>query len=65
MRSRLSPQQDLFNVDRKPADIPTTQKGVLVSLIERLLVEALADESTPAPAANDKTREAAHEQDHA
>ena len=52
-------------MDRKPTDIPATQKSVLVSLVERLLVEALADENSPAPAVNDKTREAAHEQDHA
>ena len=65
MRPPRSRQRDLFEMHRKTTDIPTTQKSILVSLIERLLVEALADESTPAPAANDKTREAAHEQDHA
>ena len=63
MRPRPSQQRDLFKVDRKLADIPTTQKDILVSLIERLLVEALADNA--AHAANAKTREAAHEQDHA
>ena len=64
MRPPRSRQRDLFEMHRKTTDIPTTQKSILVSLVERLLVEALADEP-PAPAANDKTREAAHEQDHA
>ena len=65
MRPPQSRQRDLFEMDRKPTDIPATQKSVLVSLVERLLVEALADENSPAPATNDKTKEAAHEQDHA
>jgi hypothetical protein len=67
MRPRLSRQRDLFKVSHKPADIPTTQKDILVSLLERLLVEALADDDAAhaAHAANDKTKEAAHEQDQA
>ena len=64
MRPRPSQQRDLFKVDRKSADIPATQKDILVRLIERLLVEALADDDA-AHSANDKTKEAAHEQDHA
>ena len=47
------------------SDVPITQKAILVSLIERLLVEALADENHLVRATDDKTREAAHEQDHA
>ena len=64
MRPRPRRQADLFEADRKKSDIPTTQKDILVSLIERLLVEALADDDA-AHSANDKTKEAAHEQDHA
>jgi hypothetical protein len=41
MRPRPSRQRDLFEVDQKMSDIPTTQKPLLVSLIERMLVEAL------------------------
>ena len=65
MRPPQSRQRDLFEMDRKPTDIPTTQKSILVSLVERLLVEALADENSTAPTTNDKTREAADDQDHA
>ena len=65
MRPRPSPQRDLFKVERTTSNIPSTQKTQLVSLIQRLLVEALANDGTLAPATNDKTREAAHEQDHA
>ena len=64
MRLRLNRQRDLFEADHKAADIPTSQKTILVGLIERLLVEALADDDA-AHSANDKTKEAAHEQDHA
>jgi len=63
MRPRPSRQRDLFEVDQKMSDIPNTQKPLLVSMIERMLVEALANDGTPA--ANDKAREAADEQDHA
>ena len=65
MRPRPSRQRDLFEVERKTSDIPSTQKPLLVSLIERLLVEALANDAIVTRAANDKTREAAHEQDNA
>ena len=64
MRSRLSRQQDLFEVDQKMSDIPNTQKPLLVSLIERMLVEALADDGVATHAASDKAREVADEQDH-
>ncbi len=64
MQPRPSRQRDLFEVERKTSDIPSTQKPLLVRLIERLLVEALVDDDA-AHAANDKTKEAAHEQDHA
>jgi hypothetical protein len=46
-------------------DIPTTQKPLLVSLIERMLVEALADDGVATHAASDKAREVADEQDRA
>ena len=65
MRPRPSRQRDLFEVERKTSDIPSTQKPLLVSLIERLLVEALANDAIVTRAANDTTREAAHEQDNA
>jgi hypothetical protein len=47
------------------SDIPNSQKTLLVSLIERMLVEALADDGVATYEASDKTREAADEQDHA
>ena len=40
MRSPPSRQRDLFEVDQKMLDIPNTQKPLLVSVIERMLVEA-------------------------
>jgi hypothetical protein len=45
--------------------IPNTQKPLLVSLIERMLVESLADGGVAIYEAGVKTREAADEQDHA
>ena len=65
MRPLLSRQRDLFEVDQKMSDIPTTQKPLLVSLIERMLVEALADDGVATHAASDKAREVAVEQDRA
>jgi hypothetical protein len=47
------------------SEIPNTQKPLLVSLIERMLVEALADDGVARYEASVKTREAADEQDHA
>ena len=65
MRPLASRQRDLFEVDQKMLDIPTTQKPLLVSLIERMLVEALADDGVATHAASDKAREVADEQDRA
>lgn len=65
MRPRPSRQRDLFEVDQKMSDIPNTQKPLLVSLIERMLVEAQTNDGVATHAANDKAREAADEQDHA
>ena len=65
MRPRPSRQRDLFEVDQKMLDIATTQKPLLVSLIERMLVEALADDGVATHAASDKAREVADEQDRA
>jgi hypothetical protein len=64
MRSRPSWQRDLFEVDQKMSDVPNTQKPLLVGLIERMLVEALADDGVATHAASDKAREVADEQDH-
>ena len=63
MRSTPSRQRDLFEVDQKMLDIPNTQKPLLVSVIERMLVEALADDDATY-AANVEAREVADEQDH-
>ena len=63
MRSPPSRQRDLFEVDQKMLDIPNTQKPLLVSVLERMLVEALADDDAT-NAANDKAAEVADEQDH-
>jgi hypothetical protein len=65
MRPRPSRQRDLFEVDQKMLDIPTTQKPLLVSLIKRMLVEAIADDGVATHAASDKAREVADEQDRA
>jgi hypothetical protein len=46
------------------SDIPNAQKPLLVSLIERTLVEALADDGVATHAASDKAREVADEQGH-
>jgi hypothetical protein len=65
MRPRPSRERDLFEVEQKMLDILTTQKPLLVSLIERMLVEALADDGVATHAASDKAREVADEQDRA
>lgn len=65
MRPRPSRERDLFEVDQKMLDIPTTQKPLLVSLIKRMLVEAIADDGVATHAASDKAREVADEQDRA
>jgi hypothetical protein len=65
MRPLPSRQRDLFEVDQKTLDIPTMQKPLLVGLIERMLVEALADDGVATHAATDIARELADEQDRA
>ena len=61
MRALPSRQRDLFEVEQKMADIPTTRKPLLVSLIERMLVEALADDGVATHGASDIAREVADE----
>ena len=66
MQPRRHLQRSLFERDRKTPDIPASRRSTLVHLIEGLLVEALADGAdikTGTPTT--KTREVAHEQDHA
>ena len=65
MRPRPKQQRDLFEAEREVSSIPSTQKPQLVSLIERLLIEALVDDGTAIRAASDIAKEVAHEQDHA
>ena len=63
MRARPNRQRDLFEADQKMLDIITAQKPLIVSLIERMLVEALADDGITTHATSDKAREVADEQD--
>jgi hypothetical protein len=63
MRQRPSRQGDLFEADQQMLEILTAQKPLIVSLIERMLVEALADDSVATHATSDKAREVADEQD--
>jgi|GEM_PF-3045647 hypothetical protein len=63
MRARPSRQGDLFEADQEMLDIITAQKPLIVSLIERMLVEALADDGVATHAASNKAREVADEQD--
>ena len=65
MRQRPNRQGDLFEVDQKMLEIPNAQKPLLVGLIERMLVEALADDGVTTQTTSDKAREVADEQDHA
>jgi len=51
-------QEDLFKEDRKLPDILGEQRAILLQLIERLLVEALAGRSD---AANHEGAEVVHE----
>jgi hypothetical protein len=53
----------LFEADQRILQIPITQKPLLVSLIERMLSEALADQGVAQLAASDMAREAGDEQD--
>jgi hypothetical protein len=63
MRPRPSRQGDLFESDQKRLEISAAQKPLIVSLIERMLVEALADDGVATHATSDKAREVADEQD--
>jgi predicted HAD superfamily Cof-like phosphohydrolase len=65
MRPRQTQQRDLFETDRATAEIPAARRMTLVRLIERLLVEAVAECEAAAQAGGLETREAGHEQDHA
>jgi hypothetical protein len=65
MQPRHRLQRDLFEEDRKTPDIPASQRGILVRLIQGLLVEAISGASSEMRVASAQTTEAAHEQDHA
>ncbi len=65
MRPRPSRQGDLFEVDQKVLEIIIAQKPLIISLIERMLVEALAEDGVATHAASDKATEVADEQDRA
>jgi len=56
MRLRQPRQRDLFETDRTVAEIPAARRMALVRLVERLLVEAVAEREAAAQG---------HEQDHA
>jgi hypothetical protein len=65
MRARQTRQRDLFETDPATAKIPAARRTTLVHLIERLLVEAVAECPAAAQADDLETREVGHEQDHA
>ena len=65
MQPRQRLQRNLFEKEPTAPDVPAAQRSVLVRLIERLLVEALANDGGEARVATPETQEAAHEQDHA
>ena len=65
MRSRQTRQRDLFETDRATVEIPAARRMALVHLIERLLVEAIAECEAAAQADRLETREAGTEPDHA
>ena len=65
MRLRQPRQRDLFERDRTVAEIPVARRMALVRLVERLLVEAVAEREAAAQADGLEMREAGHEQDHA
>ncbi|MDH2356510.1 hypothetical protein QCM80_38625 [Bradyrhizobium sp. SSUT112] len=66
MQPRRQLQRSLFEGDRQTPEIPVSQRSTLVRLIERLLVEALADGANiEMGVPTTETREAAHEQNHA
>ena len=63
MRQRPSRQGDLFEADQKILEILAARKALIVSLIERMLVEAVTDDSVETLPTSDKAREVADEQD--
>ena len=65
MQPRHHQQGNLFEQDRETPDIPAAQRSTLIRLIEGLLVEALAGDARKTGAPSKKTKEGAHEQDHA
>jgi hypothetical protein len=65
MRQRPRLQRDLFERKRELPKVPAALRGALVQLIERLLIEALADDRGETSVAAPAAREAVHEQDHA
>ena len=65
MQPRHRLQRNLFEEEHAVPEVPAAQRSVLVRLIERLLVEALANDGGEARVATPETQEAAHEQDHA
>ena len=65
MQPRHRLQRDLFEEDRRTPDIPASQRGILVRLIQGLLVEAISGASSETRVASTQTKEVAHEQDHA
>jgi hypothetical protein len=65
MRSRQTRQRDLFETDRATAEIPAARRMTLIRLVERLLVEAVAECEAASQAGGLETRGAGNEQDHA
>jgi len=65
MRLRQPRQRDLFETDWTTVEIPAARRMTLVRLIERLLVEAVAECEAASQAGGLEKREAGNEQDHA
>ena len=65
MQPRHRLQRNLFEEERAASAVPAAQRSVLVRLIERLLVEALANDGGEARVATPETTEATHEENHA
>jgi hypothetical protein len=57
MQSRHHPQRDLFLEERKPPDVPTPRRRLVVDLIASLLAEAIGDGSGEARATIIETTE--------
>jgi hypothetical protein len=64
MQPRHRLQRNLFEEEHAVPEVPAAQRSVLVRLIERLLVEALASDGGEMGVDTPVTKEAAHEQDH-